>query len=219
MAYRGILSSRRGLASYRQPLAQTTSGSFEGENLKLLVASDLHGSATYVKKLFERIEEEKPDRDVLLGDLLYHGPRNDLPDGYSPREVAATLNAAAELITAVRGNCDAEVDQMVLDFPCMADYALMVVEGTPLLFTHGHVLNPASLKAGRIGDVPVAKGTFLFSGHTHVKGIDERDGIVFVNPGSVSMPKDECRSFCVVDEETVTLNELESGRVICAHSR
>ena len=85
--------------------------------MKLLVASDLHGSATHVKKLFERIEEEKPDRVVLLGDLLYHGPRNDLPDGYSPREVAATLNAAAELITAVRGNCDAEVDQMVLDFP------------------------------------------------------------------------------------------------------
>lgn len=187
--------------------------------MKLLVASDLHGSSTHVDTLFERIEEERPDRIVLLGDLLYHGPRNDLPDGYAPREVAARLNAVAERITAVRGNCDAEVDQMVLDFPCMADYAQMVVEGATLTFTHGHVIDPASSADGRVGALPLPAGSFFFSGHTHVKGIEERDGIVFVNPGSVSIPKDDCRSFCIVDDETVTLNELESGRVITAHAR
>ena len=107
--------------------------------MKLVIASDLHGAAPAVRALAARIEAEAPDRVLLLGDLLYHGPRNDLPEGYAPREVAAVLNGMAARITAVRGNCDAEVDQMVLDFPCLADYALVEADGHLLYLTHGHV--------------------------------------------------------------------------------
>ena len=107
--------------------------------MKLLIASDLHGAAPAVRALVDRIEAEAPDRIVLLGDLLYHGPRNDLPEGYAPKEAIALLNGLAKRIVAVRGNCDAEVDQMVLDLPCMADYALVEADGHVLYLSHGHL--------------------------------------------------------------------------------
>ena len=169
--------------------------------MKIIIASDIHGSATWCKKLVEAIEAEQPDRIILLGDLLYHGPRNPLPDGYAPAEVAGMLNALAERITAVRGNCDAEVDQMMLDFPCMADYALVVDEAGTLFCTHGHVHTPEE-------PPQLAPGTTFLSGHTHVKTDEQRDGIRFVNPGSVSLPKDGTRSYALWNNGEIELREL-----------
>lgn len=171
--------------------------------MKLVIASDLHGSATAAHLLAERIEEESPDRVVLLGDLLYHGPRNDLPEGYAPREVAAVLNALASQMVAVRGNCDAEVDQMVLDFPCMADFALIEADGHLLYLTHGHLAN-------KMPDDPphLEPGSALLTGHTHVKTLDERGGVLFVNPGSTSIPKDGSASYATYEHGVFSLKTL-----------
>ena len=158
--------------------------------MNIVIASDIHGSAEWCRKLVAEIEAEAPDQVILLGDLLYHGPRNPLPDGYAPAEVAGMLNGLAERITAVRGNCDAEVDQMMLDFPCMADYALVADGDRKLFCTHGHVFAPEEPPR-------LVEGTLFLSGHTHVKVDEVRDGIRFVNPGSVSLPKDGTHSFAV----------------------
>ncbi|WP_080797217.1 phosphodiesterase [Arabiibacter massiliensis] len=169
--------------------------------MKLVIASDIHGSAAAVRALAARIEAESPDRIVLLGDVLYHGPRNDLPEGYAPREVAAVLNGMAGRIVAVRGNCDAEVDQMLLDFPCMADYALVEADGHELFLTHGHLDLAPSL----------APGSALLTGHTHVKTLDERDGVLHVNPGSTSIPKDGTASYAVYDRSAFALKTLDGA--------
>ena len=169
--------------------------------VKLLIASDLHGAAPAVHALAARIEAEAPDRIVLLGDLLYHGPRNDLPAGYAPKEVIAVLNGLAERIVAVRGNCDAEVDQMVLDFPCMADYALVEVDGHELYLAHGHLGDPPRL----------APGSAFLSGHTHVKTLDNREGVLYVNPGSTSIPKDGTASYAVYENNAFKLKTLKGA--------
>lgn len=132
--------------------------------MRYLIASDIHGALPAAEMLVARFREEGADRLLLLGDLLYHGPRNPLPEGYAPAQVAKLLNGLADRITAVRGNCDSEVDQMVLNFPCLGDYALVVDERTTLLLTHGH-LDLAAAVAG------LPAGSFVLSGHTHVKGI------------------------------------------------
>ena len=172
--------------------------------MKLVIASDLHGSASAVRALATRVEAETPDRIVLLGDLLYHGPRNDLPDGYAPKEVVPILNEWADRIVAVRGNCDDEVDQMVLAFPCMADYALMEIDDHELLLSHGHVPRFAP-------DEPpaLAPGSALLTGHTHVKSLDRRNGVLFVNPGSTSIPKDGSASYAVYDHGAFALKSLD----------
>lgn len=171
--------------------------------MKLLIASDLHGSAAAVRTLAQHIEREAPDRIVLLGDVLYHGPRNDLPEGYAPREVADILNGLADRIVAVRGNCDAEVDQMMLQFPCMADYALIEADGRLLYCTHGH------LPGKTPDDLPsLPAGSAFLSGHTHVKILEERDGITLVNPGSTSIPKDGQASFAVYRNGAFELRPL-----------
>ena len=174
--------------------------------MKLLIASDLHGAAPAVRALVDRIEAEAPDRIVLLGDLLYHGPRNDLPEGYAPKEAIALLNGLAKRIVAVRGNCDAEVDQMVLDFPCMADYALVEADGHVLYLSHGHL-------PGKSPDDPptLAPGSAFLSGHTHAKTLDERDGVLFVYPGSTSIPKDGSPSYAVYEHGTFTLKDLDGN--------
>lgn len=176
--------------------------------MKLLIASDLHGSAPAVRALAARIEAEAPDRIALLGDLLYHGPRNDLPAGYAPKEVIGLLNGLAERIVAVRGNCDAEVDQMVLGFPCMADYALVEADGRLLYLTHGHL-------PGMSPDDPpsLAPGSALLTGHTHAKTLDERDGVLYVNPGSTSIPKDGSASYAVYENGAFMLKALD-GTVV-----
>lgn len=170
--------------------------------MKLVIASDIHGSAFWCRKLMEHIEDIAPDKIVLLGDLLYHGPRNPLPDGYDPQEVAYMLNAVAQSIVAVRGNCDSEVDQMVLSFPCMADYAVLMDETQRMVFaTHGHVFGPDNVPK-------VVRGSIVLSGHTHVKTNEERDGILWVNPGSVALPKDGSHSIAVYDKGQFDFIEL-----------
>ena len=171
--------------------------------MKLVIASDLHGAAPAVRSLAARIEAEAPDRVLLLGDLLYHGPRNDLPEGYAPREVASVLNGMAARITAVRGNCDAEVDQMVLDFPCLADYALVEADGHLLYLTHGHVprMTPDDPPA-------LAPGSALLTGHTHVKALEDRGGVLFANPGSTSIPKDGAAGYTVYEHGAFALKSL-----------
>lgn len=151
--------------------------------MKYLVASDIHGSGYWCRKLLEAWEREKADRLILLGDILYHGPRNDLPDEYAPKEVIALLNPLKDRITAVRGNCDAEVDQMVLDFPIMADYAILDAGKRLIYLTHGHIFNTGHLP-------PLAKGDILLHGHTHVPAWERfGDTNLYLNPGSVSIPK------------------------------
>lgn len=155
--------------------------------MKLLIASDIHGSAYWCGRLMEEIRREDPDRILLLGDLLYHGPRNDLPRDYAPKKVIPMLSALKERVIAVRGNCDAEVDQMVLPFPCMADYAQLLVDGKTFYLTHGHHAAPNSLP-------PLPGGSIFLSGHTHVKLDETVGGVRCLNPGSVSIPKDGSHS-------------------------
>lgn len=151
--------------------------------MKYMFASDVHGSAYYCRKMLEAFELEKADRLVLLGDLLYHGPRNDLPKEYAPKEVISMLNGMKNKIYAVRGNCEAEVDQMVLEFPVMADYCILAIDGKTLYATHGHVYNTSNLPPMQDGDV-------LVHGHTHVLKAEQMEGYIWLNPGSVSIPKE-----------------------------
>ena len=155
--------------------------------MKLMFASDIHGSAFYARKMLELFEQSGAERLVLLGDILYHGPRNDLPKEYAPKEVIAMLNPLRDRIYAVRGNCDTEVDQMVLNFPILADYALLLTEERAIYATHGHIFNENHLP-------PVVDGDVLIHGHTHLleaKTIQTEDGrkVWILNPGSVSIPK------------------------------
>ena len=151
--------------------------------MKYLIASDLHGSARYVSQLMEAWDREGAEGLILLGDLLYHGPRNDLPPDYDTKQVMAMLNGMADRITAVRGNCDAEVDQMVLEFPLLADRIDLPVDGRMFCLTHGHIYNPIEPPLLDPGDV-------MLSGHTHVPAsFRSPEGVWFLNPGSVSIPK------------------------------
>lgn len=170
--------------------------------MKLIIASDIHGSAYWCGRLMAEIEKEAPDRIVLLGDLLYHGPRNDLPRDYAPKQVIPMLSGLKDRILAVRGNCEAEVDQMVLPFPCMADYALLEADGVRMYLTHGHHANPDSLP-------PLPEGSVFLSGHTHVKLDKTVDGIRCLNPGSVSIPKDGSHSYLLFENGTFTFRILE----------
>ncbi len=174
--------------------------------MKWLIASDIHGSAYWCERMLELFKREKADVLVLLGDILYHGPRNELPRDYNPKKVIALLNDFANgtpydephRILCVRGNCDAEVDQMVLDFPIMADYGVIELGGRFVYLTHGHVYgedNPPKLR----------KGDILIQGHTHIQRCVEKDGVLFLNPGSVSIPKGDGYNGCIVfDDEAVT---------------
>jgi len=150
--------------------------------MKIMIASDIHGSAKYCRLMLECFEKEQADRLFLLGDILYHGPRNDLPEEYNPRQVTAMLNQHKEIIYAVRGNCEAEVDQMMLEFPVLADYALLPLGSRMVFITHGHIFNRDHLP-------PMKKGDILLHGHTHVPACEESGGCICMNPGSVSIPK------------------------------
>ena len=159
--------------------------------MKLMIASDIHGSAPCCRKMLEAFEREQADRLLILGDILYHGPRNDLPEGYAPKEVIAMLNPMKKRLLCVRGNCDTEVDQMVLDFPILADYCFLELSAeekeTVIFATHGHIYNPAHLP-------PLTDGDILLGGHTHIPACEEitdTEGGTYryLNPGSVSIPK------------------------------
>lgn len=172
--------------------------------MKFLIASDIHGSAYWAERLVSAIEVEQPDRIILLGDLLYHGPRNDLPRDYAPKRVIPLLNDLAKSgrVIAARGNCEAEVDQMVLDFPCMADSTtVMDSDGRELFCTHGHVFGAGMHNS--VDNAPaLPEGSALVYGHTHIKVNEESQahpGLWLFNPGSVSIPKDGTHSYGIYE--------------------
>ena len=175
--------------------------------MKYMFASDVHGSAYYCRKMLEAFELEKADRLVLLGDLLYHGPRNDLPKDYAPKEVISMLNGMKNKVYAVRGNCEAEVDQMVLEFPVMADYCILAIDGKTLYATHGHVYNTSNLPPMQDGDV-------LVHGHTHVLKAEQMEGYIWLNPGSVSIPKEgNPPTYAVLEDGVFSIKEFDGNIV------
>ena len=170
--------------------------------MKFVIASDIHGSAFWCRKLMNVIEKEKPSKVILLGDILYHGPRNDLPREYAPKEVIRLLSTVQDQIICVRGNCDAEVDQMVLPFSCMNEYVQLFVDNRVFYCTHGHHASPEVLP-------PLANGDVFLFGHTHIKQDDTVNGIRCLNPGSVSIPKDGSNSCIVYENGKFRFCELE----------
>ena len=175
--------------------------------MKLMFASDIHGSAYYCRKMLEAYQAEEAGRLILLGDILYHGPRNDLPKEYAPKEVIAMLNPMKNDICAVRGNCEAEVDQMVLDFPVMADYALILYGERNLYATHGLIYNENNLP-------PLKNGDILIHGHTHVLKAEKREDYTLLNPGSVSIPKEgNPPSYAILEDGLFTIKGFD-GTII-----
>lgn len=180
---------------------------------KLLIASDIHGSAYFCAALMERITAEVPERILLLGDLLYHGPRNDLPKDYDPKAVISMLNALQNKLLCVRGNCDSEVDQMVLSFPILADYALIALEDVTIFATHGHHFTPDA-------PPPHAPGDIFLCGHTHVPKCAEYPDYTYLNPGSVSIPKEGSpHSYMTFEDGVFLWKTVESGSVWQEFSR
>ena len=171
--------------------------------MKWMIASDIHGSAYYCRELLAAFEREAASKLLLLGDVLYHGPRNDLPRDYAPKQVIEMLNAIKEKILCVRGNCDTEVDQMVLDFPVLADYAILAVGERMIYATHGHVYNEGKLP-------PLQKGDVLLHGHTHVPKCVEHEEYLYINPGSVSIPKENSHhSYLILEDGKLTWKSLD----------
>lgn len=179
--------------------------------MKMLFASDIHGSAFFCRQLLDIYRKSGAARLVLLGDILYHGPRNDLPREYAPREVISMLNPLKDQIYAVRGNCDTEVDQMVLQFPILADYALLSIEGKTLYATHGHVFNQDSLP-------PMQDGDILIHGHTHLLKAEKMETdfgtVAILNPGSVSIPKGgNTNTYAILENGIFTIKTLD-GEIV-----
>lgn len=171
--------------------------------MKIMIASDIHGSAFYCRKMLEAFEREGAEKLLLLGDILYHGPRNDLPKEYAPKEVIAMLNPMADKLLCVRGNCDTEVDQMGLDFPVLAEYAILYVGKTMIFATHGHNFNPAN-------PPKIGKGDILLNGHTHVPAFEDKGNFIYVNPGSVSIPKENSEhGYIILEENNLTWKNLD----------
>lgn len=178
-------------------------------NKKIMIASDIHGSAHWCEKLVAAFEKEAPEKLLLLGDILYHGPRNDLPDGYDPKEVSAMLNPLKKYILCVRGNCDSEVDQMVLDFPILADYAMLFAGGKNLFATHGHLFDAEN-------PPPLSEGDILLNGHFHVPYRKKiADDILYINCGSVSLPKGNSpHSYILLENGEFLWKDLGKNREI-----
>ena len=178
--------------------------------MKFIIASDIHGDEAGCRAVLEMAEREGADKILLLGDILYHGPRNDLPDTYAPKRVIEMLNSVSDKLICVRGNCEAEVDQMVLSFPVMSDTAV-VYDGernVQLFLTHGHKFSPNDLP-------PLQKNTLFLSGHTHVPRLEERDGVICLNPGSVSLPKDNNpKTLAIYDLGELRVVDLEGNIVL-----
>ena len=179
--------------------------------MKWMIASDIHGSAYYCRELLAAFEREAASKLLLLGDVLYHGPRNDLPRDYAPKQVIEMLNGIKEKLLCVRGNCDTEVDQMVLDFPVLADYAILAVGERMIYATHGHVYNEQKLP-------PLQKGDVLLHGHTHVPKCVEHEEYLYINPGSVSIPKENSpHSYLILEDGQLTWKSLD-GRAYMTYS-
>ena len=173
--------------------------------MKLLIASDIHGDAKCCNAMLKAAERENAEKILILGDILYHGPRNDLPEGYAPKEVIEMLNLAADKLLCVRGNCDTEVDQMVLSFPVLSDTAFVYdgEEKLTLFMSHGHKYSPDNLP-------PISGRAVFLSGHTHLLGKIEKDGIPCINPGSVSLPKGgNPKSYATYENGVITIKTLD----------
>lgn len=170
--------------------------------MKLFIASDIHGSAYYADLMVKAFAASGADKLVLLGDILYHGPRNDLPRDYAPKKVTEYLNPLGDKIIAVRGNCESEVDQMVLTFPVASDYGV-IFDGTRTIYlSHGHRAVP-----------PMAAGTAYLTGHTHVPKNTTENGVACMNPGSVSIPKENSpHSYMIYENGTFVWFDLETGK-------
>ena len=174
--------------------------------MKWFIASDIHGSFYYADKLVEAFNKENADKMLLLGDILYHGPRNDLPRDYNPKKVIELLNGISDKIMCVRGNCDAEVDQMVLDFPIMADYAVMYDSGLTVFATHGHKFGPENL--------PNVNFDVLLFGHTHVPKNEKCNGFTLINPGSVSIPKENSHhGYIIFENSKFTFKDFDENEI------
>lgn len=174
--------------------------------MKLMIASDIHGSAYYCKKMLEAYQKEQADKLLLLGDILYHGPRNDLPKDYNPKEVIAMLNPLKQELLCVRGNCDTEVDQMVLEFPILADYCFLELDGQTIFATHGHHFNPQNPPMLKDGDI-------LLNGHTHIPANQNMDNYIYMNPGSVSIPKENSAQGYMIYDGAFIWKDLD-GNII-----
>ena len=173
--------------------------------MKLMIASDLHGSAYYTRLLLTAMDREQPDRLLLLGDLLYHGPRNDLPREYAPKQVIQLLNARKSQILCVRGNCEAEVDQMVLEFPVLSEFGVVFADGLTIYMLHGH----------KNLDIPVMPGDILLCGHTHVPAVRKDGEHYYVNPGSVSIPKEgSCHGYMMLENRQLRHVSLEGENTL-----
>lgn len=171
--------------------------------MKFLICSDIHGSFYYCDKLIKAYQKEECDKLIILGDILYHGPRNDLPKDYNPKKVIEILNNISDEILCVRGNCDTEVDQMVLDFPILADYGVLYLSGRNIYLTHGHIYNPENPPKLKKGDV-------LINGHTHIPAFDYRENYLYINPGSVSIPKnDSTNSYIIYEDGNVIFKSID----------
>ena len=179
----------------------------EGFRMKLMFASDIHGSLFYAEKVAEAYKNEKAEKLILLGDLLYHGPRNDLPKDYNPKGVIALLNSMKQEILAVRGNCEAEVDQMVLEFPVMAEYMIMYLENRMVFVTHGHKFNTSNPPMLKDNDI-------LIHGHNHVQAMEKVDNYYYINPGSTSIPKNgNTNSYMTYEDGVFEIKDFD-GNVI-----
>lgn len=173
--------------------------------MKLMIASDIHGSAYYCGEMIRAYRQEKADRLLLLGDLLYHGPRNDLPREYNPRQVIEMLNGIKNELLCVRGNCDTEVDQMVLQFPVMAEYCILYPEKHMIFATHGHKWNEDNLP-------PLKSGDILLNGHTHIPKCTEHEQYIYMNPGSVSIPKEGSRhGYMILEDNRFLWKAFDGG--------
>lgn len=170
--------------------------------MKCMIVSDIHGAYDDLKKVIDIFEDEKMDKLLLLGDLLYHGPRNRLPVGYNPKEVAILLNQYKDKIIAVRGNCDAEVDQMVLEFPMRADYSEIYIDNHRFFMTHGHLYDKEHMPMLNKGDV-------LMYGHFHVPILEIKEGIVIFNPSSIALPKEGVKSYGIYENHILSLYTME----------
>lgn len=179
--------------------------------MKLMIASDLHGCAQYCSALLDAYRREGAEKLVLLGDLLYHGPRNGVPEAYDPAAVIDLLNGAKDELICIRGNCDSDVDQMVLEFPIMSEFAVLFAFGRRLYLTHGHVMNEDNPPKVQSGDI-------VLSGHTHIPVCHNKNGVLFMNPGSVSIPKGGSeRGYMIIDEDAAIWKTLD-GKVYMEHA-
>lgn len=180
--------------------------------MKILIATDIHGSAYYAKRLIEKFNENLCEQLILLGDVYNHGPRNPFPRDYAPMQSADALNSVADRLIAVKGNCDSEVDQALSDFPFVSDYVLLC-KGFRAYFTHGHVCNKQNPPpTARQGDV-------VFYGHFHTSEINVVNGVICVNVGSASLPKDGKRAYCILEDGSISLYNLDTDELICDFSR